>query len=120
MNRDQMRRNMAEAEQFEADLEDAEEGMLSEAIRERRERIDADEFGSPEALITHAVDVREVIGLKRRRWKPTPARSLPIRSSWPCRPRTFGRAFGTEWFIRPRGGAGRRANPSPTTLFPAG
>ncbi len=53
MNRDQMRRNMAEAAEFQARLEEADPGADAETAplndEERSaERVENDDFGSPE------------------------------------------------------------------------
>jgi LmbE family N-acetylglucosaminyl deacetylase len=98
MNRDQMRRNMAEAEQFQADLEAAEEGA-SESMRERLDRVENDEFGSPEALITHAVDVHEVMDVKRRSMVAHASQIAPDSFFLAMPDNVFRMAFGTEWFI---------------------
>jgi LmbE family N-acetylglucosaminyl deacetylase len=99
MNRDQMRRNLADAEQFESDLADAEEGALTEAVKERRDRVDADEFGSPEALITHALDVSDVLGLKRKAMEAHASQIAPDSFFLAMPDDVFTLAFGTEWFI---------------------
>src|SRR5690606_32498453 len=69
MNRDHIRRGM---EEHGIDLDvDADEGgegelaELSEAEQERARRAAEESFGSPEALITHAVDVASVLDRKR-------------------------------------------------------
>jgi LmbE family N-acetylglucosaminyl deacetylase len=117
MNRDQMRRNMAEAKQFEADLEAAEEGA-AESMRERLDRVDGDEFGSPEALITHAVDVREMMDLKRRAMEAHASQIAPDSFFLAMPADVFDMAFGTEWFIA-LDGTRAPGEPFLATLLPA-
>ena len=60
-----------------------------------------DDFGSPDAIITTTVDVRDYVERKRAAMAArTRARSRPTRSSWRLPPDAFRDAFGTEWFIR--------------------
>jgi LmbE family N-acetylglucosaminyl deacetylase len=90
MNRDEIRRalaaNPAMAEAFEED-------------EEREDRATDDDFGSPEALITHGVDVRSV--LDRKREAMTAHRSQIAADSFFLQlpAEAFAGAFGTEWFI---------------------
>jgi LmbE family N-acetylglucosaminyl deacetylase len=58
-----------------------------------------EDFGSPESVITHAIDVRGHVGLKRRAMQAH-ASQIPL-DSWflTLDPPSFERAFGTEWFI---------------------
>ena len=69
------------------------------AIPEGRARA-MPEFGSPEALLTTAVDVRDVIGRKRAAMEAHASQITP--ESWflLLPPELFEQAFGTEWYIK--------------------
>jgi LmbE family N-acetylglucosaminyl deacetylase len=68
-------------------------------VRERLERVEDDAFGSPEALITHAVDVRSVMDVKRRAMEAHASQIAPDSFFLAMAPEVFTMAFGTEWFI---------------------
>jgi len=98
MNRDAIRRMMAEApaevrEEFEAG--EAEEVGSQEAAAQE------DTFGSPEAIITHAVDVSAFVDQKRRAMEAHASQIGPETFFLKMPPEAFARAFGTEWFIEP-------------------
>lgn len=101
MNRDEIRRALAEnpamAEAFEED-------------EEREDRAADDDFGSPEALITHGVDVRAV--LERKREAMIAHRSQIAADSFFLQlpPEAFAGAFGTEWYIE-HGGSRAEGEP---------
>jgi len=97
MNRDEMRRNIERAEEFQGDLAAAEEG--AETMRERLERAGEDAFGSPEALITHAVDVHDVLDRKRQAMQAHASQIAPDSFFLAMPSEVFSQAFGTEWFI---------------------
>ena len=102
MNRDHIRRAMAErTEEFEADLTDAAEGVtpVAEDEAERMRRATEEEFGSPEALITHAVDVSAVIDRKRSAMQAHESQIAPDSFFLAMPDEAFAGAFGTEWFI---------------------
>ena len=66
MNRDRIMKQMAEnASVFENEVEGELEGETVEQMRQRAEAADRGEFGSPEAVITHAVDVAHVVDVKK-------------------------------------------------------
>lgn len=95
MNRDALRRMIAEMPQLE-------EAFDEEELREVEV---GDDFGSPEELITHAVDVGAVVDRKRAAMvahaSQIPADSFFLKMP----PDRFATAFGTEWYIasgRPR------------------
>jgi LmbE family N-acetylglucosaminyl deacetylase len=67
---------------------------------ELRDEID-DTFGSPEELITHAVDVSGQLAAKRRSLAAHASQIGPDSFFMAMPPDTFAAAFGTEWFIRP-------------------
>lgn len=117
MNRDAIRRTMEEAAEFAADLEEAAEGA-AETLREGRERADNDEFGSPEALITHAVDVTTMVDRKKEAMVAHASQIAPDSFFLAMPQESFTRAFGTEWYIgsgptRPVG------QPFVTTILPS-
>jgi LmbE family N-acetylglucosaminyl deacetylase len=116
MNRDAIRRAMHEAGEFLVDLEDAAEGV-EETIRERRERAEADGFGSPEALITHAVDVSTVLDVKKTAMEAHASQIGPDSFFLVMPPEAFASAFGTEWYIA-LGGDREPGAPFATALLP--
>jgi LmbE family N-acetylglucosaminyl deacetylase len=80
-----------------------------EAIEEDDD-IETDEFGTPEAEITHAVDVTAVIGRKRDAMVAHASQIGPDSFFLKMAPDAFALAFGTEWYIeldgeRPDGAA---------------
>jgi LmbE family N-acetylglucosaminyl deacetylase len=89
MNRDEIRRMMRErADEIAEVMEE-----------ERRETADNDEFGSPEALITHAVDVRDFVDRKRASMVAHESQIGPETFFLKMPPEAFRQAFGTEWYI---------------------
>jgi LmbE family N-acetylglucosaminyl deacetylase len=72
---------------------------LAETIRQRSERAGADEFGSLEALITHAVDVSDVLDVKRQAMEAHASQIAPDSFFLAMPQDAFAMAFGTEWFI---------------------
>lgn len=100
MNRDRILRQMAEnAEAFEEEIEQELEGETVEQMRRRAEAAERGEFGSPEALITHAIDVAEVVGLKRAAMAAHRSQIGPDSFFFKMPTEVFAAAFGTEWFI---------------------
>ncbi|MEX0767912.1 MAG: hypothetical protein WD029_05535, partial [Microthrixaceae bacterium] len=104
MNRDHFARMMAkfvEAGQMpaalEAALEVAEDSSASSAEEEFMGSLD--EFGKPESEITHAINVQDLVGIKRKAMLAH--RSQIADDSWflSMDPDSFVAAFGTEWFI---------------------
>jgi len=116
MNRDAMKRQMDDVERFEADLADAAEGIV-ETMAEQRDRLDTDEFGSPESIITHAVDVSSVLDLKRRAMEAHASQIGPDSFFLAMPPEAFAGAFGNEWFIGP-GPARAAGEPFATSILP--
>jgi len=90
MNRDAIRRQL-EAALSGGDVPENAEDMPSVA--------ETESFGSPEALITHAVDVRHVIATKRAAMQAHESQIGP--DSWFLQmdDDMFAGAFGTEWYI---------------------
>ena len=130
MNRDHIRRAMEAApEQFPAEMSEVAEGdgtadadgtaagAGAEAVRERVERAARDDFGSPEELITHAVDVSSVLPLKRQAMEAHASQIAPDSFFLAMPPEAFSSAFGTEWYIALDG---HRSSGAPFTpsLFP--
>ena len=100
MNRDRILRQMAEnAELFEDEVERELEGESAEQLRRRAEAAERGEFGSPEAVITHAVDVSSVIDVKRAAMAAHRSQIGPDSFFFAMPPEVFTAAFGTEWFI---------------------
>ncbi len=119
MNRDHVRRSMEQAGiDVERELEQAEEGVDAAAVEQARARAESDEFGSPEALITHAVDVTAVIDQKRRAMEAHASQIAPDSFFLSMPPEVFTRAFGTEWYIA-LGATRADGEPFATALLPA-
>ena len=104
MNRDRIMKQMAEnASMFEDELEGELEGETVEQIRRRAEAAERDEFGSPEALITHAVDVSAVVEVKKSAMAAHRSQIGPDSFFFKMPSEAFAVAFGTEWFIQLEG-----------------
>ena len=88
MNRDDLRRLMEMATDF---------GVPADEAPQQEE---FDDFGTPEALITHRVDVRDHLGSKREALRAH--RSQVAESSFflAMPDAAFEATFGTEWFIQ--------------------
>ncbi len=98
MNRDQIRRQMA--------AQDAAEALLDE---ERRERASEEDFGMPESDITHAVDVSDVLDVKRQAMEAHASQITPESFFLAMDEDNFKVAFGTEWYVAAHLEAGARA-----------
>jgi LmbE family N-acetylglucosaminyl deacetylase len=93
MNRDHIRRLMQERSD-----------EVAEAMEEeRREVAENNEFGSPEELITHAVDVREHLDRKRASMEAHASQIGPETFFLKMPVDAFREAFGTEWYIELHG-----------------
>ncbi|MEX1217936.1 MAG: PIG-L family deacetylase [Acidimicrobiales bacterium] len=100
MNRDRIMKQMAEnASLFETEVEGELEGETAEQMRQRAAAADRGEFGSPEALITHAVDVSTVVDVKKAAMAAHRSQIGPDSFFFKMPPEVFAAAFGTEWFI---------------------
>jgi LmbE family N-acetylglucosaminyl deacetylase len=100
MNRDRIMKQMAEnASLFENDVEGELEGETVEQMRQRAAAADRSEFGSPEALITHAVDVADVVDVKKAAMAAHRSQIGPDSFFFKMPEAVFAAAFGTEWFI---------------------
>ena len=109
MNRDVLQASMdaalTEMERAEAV---GEEAWSDDAMLEvRRERLESDTFGLPDAEITHGIDVTSVLGRKRSAIRAH-ASQIPEDSFFLAMPdEAFAMAFGAEWYVDPecpRGG----------------
>jgi LmbE family N-acetylglucosaminyl deacetylase len=78
-----------------------ERGSMFDALEEsERPQIDEDtDMGSPEAIITHGVDVSEFIGAKRGSMKAHRSQIAETNFFLAMPDEAFAMAFGTEWFI---------------------
>ncbi len=111
MNRDQIRRSVELYEQAEPEED------RDAALAARAERLaELDSFGTPEALITHAIDVSDLVGTKREAMLAH--RSQIADDSWflMMQPESFLSAFGTEWYIE-TGATRAEGEPFATTLW---
>ena len=100
MNRDRIMKQMAEnANLFEDEVESELEGETVEQMRRRASAADRGEFGSPEALITHAIDVASTIDTKRAAMAAHASQIGPDSFFFKMPYEMFTAAFGTEWFI---------------------
>ena len=100
MNRDRIMKQMAEnANLFEDEVESELEGETVEQMRRRASAADRGEFGSPEALITHAIDVSSTIDTKRAAMAAHASQIGPDSFFFKMPYEMFTAAFGTEWFI---------------------
>jgi LmbE family N-acetylglucosaminyl deacetylase len=109
MNRDHIRRSMeARSEEFGRDLAEAAEGVvdgeemaggLTAEETDRMRRATEEEFGSPEQLITHAVDVSAAIDRKRSAMQAHESQIAPDSFFLAMPEDAFVTAFGTEWYI---------------------
>ncbi|MBT8214506.1 MAG: PIG-L family deacetylase [Acidimicrobiia bacterium] len=72
--------------------------MMSEADRD--DGPDVETLGSPDAVITTAVDVSGVLDVKRRAMAAHASQIPPDSWFMQLGPEAFLAAFGTEWFIR--------------------
>lgn len=90
MNRDQIRRRMEDNRDLAASLDD-----------DRAATVAHEGFGMAEIDITHAVDVRDLLDLKRAAMAAH-ASQIDEASFFLSLPdEAFAEAFGVEWFVRP-------------------
>lgn len=87
MNRDRIMAMMA-----------ANAGEVDE-LEERGVALDENTFGSPESVITHAVDVSGYVALKRRSMEAHRSQIADDSFFMKMPEEIFAMAFGTEWFI---------------------
>ena len=103
MNRDRIREMVEAAERAGTPID-----------AERTERADSEEFGLPDADITHAVDVTGVLDLKRAAMAAHASQIGADSFFLNLGDEEFAAAFGTEWFVRP---GHRRNGPQEPDLF---
>jgi LmbE family N-acetylglucosaminyl deacetylase len=105
MNRDRILEQMSErADVFGNEFEAEVEGETAEQMRRRVEAAERGEFGSPESVITHAVDVVDAVDIKRAAMAAHASQIGPDSFFFTMPPEIFASAFGTEWFIALEGG----------------
>ena len=80
----------------------------------RTERVNSDEFGMPDADITHAVDVTAYLDVKRAAMVAHASQIGPESFFLNLQEADFAAAFGTEWYVRP---GHRRRGPHARDLF---
>ena len=125
MNRDRILAQMKDRPEFAEDIADdiaddieAElEGETVEQLKRRAEAAERGEFGSPEALITHALDVSAAIDTKRAAMAAHRSQIGPDSFFFTMPPEVFTSAFGTEWFIELEGSRAEGA-PFGTSILP--
>jgi LmbE family N-acetylglucosaminyl deacetylase len=118
MNRTRIQQMVAEMrEQAEQARTESPEGEPPLSADERRaETASNDEFGTPEALITHAIDVTAYLERKRRSMEAHASQISDESFFLKMPPEAFATAFGTEWFIA-RGRRRGDGEPFATDLF---
>jgi len=100
MNRDRILRQMQEnAHIFEDEVEAEIEGETAEQMQRRAEAAERGEFGSPESVITHAVDVTSQVDVKKAAMAAHRSQIGPDSFFFKMPPEVFAAAFGTEWYI---------------------
>jgi LmbE family N-acetylglucosaminyl deacetylase len=108
MNRDHILRGMSEW---------TEAGTEADAdLQERRREIESGDFGSPEAIITHAVDIAAFVEQKRASMIAHASQIAEDSFFLAMAPEAFTRAFGTEWYIER--GAPRDGDEFRREIFP--
>lgn len=115
MNRDQIERFRAAEAAAAAEREIANE-QVADADPDVETPDVGEDFGSPEALITHAIDVSAHLDLKRAAMRAHASQIAP--DSWflSLPEDIFAAAFGTEWFIE-RGAPRAEGEPFRTSLW---
>jgi LmbE family N-acetylglucosaminyl deacetylase len=100
MNRDHLAKLRSEMGELPEAGDDPDEIAEREATAEGEP-----DFGSPEALITHAVDVHDVLDTKRQAMRAHASQIAEESFFLAMPPEAFAGAFGIEWYIehgRPR------------------
>jgi LmbE family N-acetylglucosaminyl deacetylase len=78
---------------------EAAEVMSDEDVASLLKEIDEGRFGSPESVITHAVDVRDFLDQKRRSMAAHESQIAPDSFFLAMPDEPFALTWGTEWFI---------------------
>jgi LmbE family N-acetylglucosaminyl deacetylase len=94
MNRDHIKRLMEQSA-----LEPPEGTMDADDLAERQAVVADDSFGSPEGVITHAVDVSEFLAQKRKAMEAHASQISAESFFLAMPPEAFAAGFGTEWYI---------------------
>lgn len=105
MNQDQIRRQLA--------ARAAATELLEE---ERREMARAEDFGMPEADITHAIDVSDVLEIKRLALQAHASQIDPESFFLMMEDDSFKEALGTEWYVAAHL-RGEKVSPSGSRFF---
>ncbi len=101
MNNDEIRRSVAAIRAMQAA-----DGVDAPADAPTEEELDSTTFGKPEVELTHAVDVRDLLSVKKASMTAHASQIGPESWFMTMGDDAFAMAFGTEWFIRtghPRG-----------------
>jgi LmbE family N-acetylglucosaminyl deacetylase len=101
MNRDLVVRSMRAAME-------AQDGSFPDDFDPEGPADDGNPFGTPEAEITHAVDVSRYVDAKRRSIACHASQATDTGMFLAMPPEVFAAAFGTEWFIEPGAPGGPR------------
>ena len=88
MNRDRIREQIAQAQAAEALLDE-----------ERRETAEADDFGMPGEIITHAIEVHDAVEIKRQSMAAHASQITDESFFLTMDTEAFKTAFGTEWYV---------------------
>ena len=97
-----------------ADVEAAEEALAE--LEEQRASMAENPFGTPAALITHAVDVSDFVTQKHASMVAHESQISDESFFMKMPPEMFAMAFGTEWFIK-HGGSRAPDAPFGSDLF---
>jgi len=89
MNRDLLLRSLRASDEVFEGLEESERPQLDEST----------DMGSPEAIITHGVDVRAFLDVKRGSMRAHRSQIADSNFFLTLPDEAFAMAFGTEWFI---------------------
>jgi len=89
MNRDAILRSIREASDMFDDMDEADRPAIDENT----------DMGSPEEIITHALDISEYVGTKRDAMRAHASQIAETDFFLAMPDEAFASAFGTEWFI---------------------
>jgi len=94
MNRTHITRLLEQQQQMLGDDPVAAEAVVAD-------RAEEPDFGSDESVITHAIDVSDVLEVKRAALMAHASQIAPDSFFLTLPPEAFAAAFGTEWYIHP-------------------